>query len=196
MHPSLQKNLYLVKEHVGMFKAANQFDILDPASGEVLLLCREPHLGLFTKLFRFTDYKTLTPFDVHIQAPDGQTLVRVTRGISVWLSRVRVLDENNQPLGSFKQKFLSIGGKFAVLDDQDAPVCTLKGKWTSWDFRFLADDGTEYAHVTKKWAGLGKELFTTADTYVLQIAEDLPPDHPIRMLILAAVMCIDMVLKE
>ena len=50
--------------------------------------------------------------------------------------------------------------------------------------------------VSKKWNGLGKELFTSADNYVLQISEDVPPDNPIRELIMAAVMCIDMVLKE
>jgi uncharacterized protein YxjI len=55
---------------------------------------------------------------------------------------------------------------------------------------------TELAHVTKKWAGLGKEMFTSADNYVLDISKDLPPDSAARMLILAAVMCIDMVLKE
>ena len=36
MHPALQRNLYLVKEHVGMFKAVNNFDIFDPISkGEI-----------------------------------------------------------------------------------------------------------------------------------------------------------------
>ena len=52
------------------------------------------------------------------------------------------------------------------------------------------------ASVTKKWAGLGKELFTSADNYVLEIADSVSADDPIRMLILAAVFCIDMVLKE
>jgi uncharacterized protein YxjI len=50
--------------------------------------------------------------------------------------------------------------------------------------------------VTKKWSGLGKELFTSADNYVLQISNDVPADNPLRMLIMAAVMCIDLVLKE
>ncbi len=39
-------------------------------------------------------------------------------------------------------------------------------------------------------------MFTSADNYVLQISDDVPPDNPIRELIIAAVMCIDMVLKE
>ena len=55
---------------------------------------------------------------------------------------------------------------------------------------------TELAHVTKKWAGIGKELFTSADNYVLEISESVPTNTPARQLILAAVMCIDMVLKE
>ncbi|MFC1820527.1 phospholipid scramblase-related protein, partial [Thermodesulfobacteriota bacterium] len=66
---------------------------------------------------------------------------------------------------------------------------------TGWDFKFMAD-GTEFAHVTKKWAGIGKELFTSADNYVLEISEAVPENDVVRQLILAAVMCIDMVLKE
>ena len=54
----------------------------------------------------------------------------------------------------------------------------------------------EYAHVSKKWSGFGKELFTSADNYMLSINEKVEKDDPIRLLILAAVMCIDMVLKE
>ncbi len=48
----------------------------------------------------------------------------------------------------------------------------------------------------KKWAGLGREMFTSADNYVLEIADHVPQNENIRKLILAAVMCIDMVLKE
>lgn len=196
MHPILRRNVYLVKEHVGLFKAANNFDIYDPADGRMILQCREEKLGIFTKLFRFTDYKRMTPFDVTVRATDGKQVVRVKRGISLFLSKVRVLDENDRPLGGFKQKLFSLGGAFTVLDDRDQPVCMLKGKWTGWDFRFLSPDGAELAHVTKKWAGLGKELFTSADNYVLQISDKVDPDHPVRDLILASVMCIDMVLKE
>lgn len=195
MHPSLQKNLFLVKEHVGMFKAANNFDIFDPETGELLLYCREPRLGFFTKLLRFTDYKRMTPFEVEITTPDGEPVLSVHRGISIFLSRVTVHDGDEQHVGGFKQRMFSIGGAFNVLDTGGETICTLKGKWTGWDFRFLAGD-VELAHVTKEWAGLGKELFTSADNYILQISPQVPADNPLRLLILAAVMCIDLVLKE
>lgn len=195
MHEILNRNVYLVKEHVGMFKAANNYDVYDPESGEIILECREEKLGMITKLFRFTDYGHMTPFDIEIRTPQGEPVVRITRGVSVFLSTVKVLDENDRHIGGFKQKMFSIGGAFSVLDGSDNPICELKGKWTGWDFRFVSGD-KEFAHVTKKWAGVGRELFTSADNYILQIDDTVPADNPVRQLIIAAVMCIDMVLKE
>ena len=195
MHDVLNRNLYLVKEHVGMFKAANNFDVYDPETSEIILECREDNLGFFTKILRFTDYKRMTPFNIQIRTPSGEPVVRITRGISLFLSKVDVFNENDERIGGFKQKLFSIGGAFQVLGPNDGPLCDLKGKWTGWDFRFLSGD-KEFAHVTKQWAGIGKELFTSADNYVLEISENVPADNVVRQLILAAVMCIDMVLKE
>lgn len=195
MHELLSRNLFLVKEHVGMFKAANNYDVYDPETGNIIMECREPKLGGFTKLLRFTDYKRYTPFDIHLTDTSGRPILRITRGVSLFLSRVKVLDADDQEIGGFKQKLFSIGGAFDVLDKDDRVLCSLKGKWTGWEFKFLAGD-REFARVTKKWAGAGKELFTSADNYVLEISHDVAPDSRVRVLILAAVMCIDMVLKE
>ncbi|GAB5525312.1 MAG: phospholipid scramblase-related protein [Roseivirga sp.] len=195
MNPILNRNLFFVKEHVGMFKAANNYDIFDPESQEMIMTCREEKLGFFTKMLRFTDYKRNTPFEVEIKSADGTPVLTVRRGVSLWLSRVEVLDENEKLIGQFKQKLFTIGGKFDVLDAQGNMLCALKGKWTSWDFKFIKDE-EEFAHVSKKWAGAGRELFTSADNYMLSIDEKVPENHPLRILILAAVMCIDMVLKE
>jgi uncharacterized protein YxjI len=188
MHDLAQQNLFLVKEHIGLFKAANNYDIFDPQTGDEILHCREPNLGSITKMLRFTDYKRMTPFDIHVTTPDGCPVVRIKRGMTFFRSHVHVLDENAEPIGSFRQKLLTVGGAFQVLDVDGQPLCMLKGKWTSWEFTV--------ATVTKKWAGFGKEMLTSADNYILQIDESVEPDNPIRLLILAAVMCIDMVLKE
>lgn len=191
----LNKNLFLVKEHVGMFKASNSFDIYDPETKQLLFECREKELGMFTKLLRFSDYKRMTPFDLRIQLPGGEELVRVKRGVSIFLSNVSVSGGNGEPIGGFKQKFFSIGGAFTVHDREGNPAFTLKGKWTGWDFRFMYGD-REIAHVTKKWAGIGKEMFTSADNYVLSISDQVPANSDLRKLLFASVMCIDMVLKE
>ncbi len=195
MHQVLKNNTFLVKEHIGIFKAANNFDIYDPTNGQIIMACREDDLGFLTKILRFTDFKRMTPFDVKIRTPDGHRIVRITRGISIILSDVKVWDENNQLIGGFKQQLFSIGGAFLVYDKNENTICQLKGKWTGWDFKFL-DGEKELAHVSKQWKGIGQELFTSADNYMLEISPNVKEDDQARLLILAAVMCIDMVLKE
>ena len=149
MNSILERNLYFVKEHVGMFIAANNFDIYNPETQDMIMSCREENLGFFTKLFRFTGYKRMTPFNVVIKTNSGDKVLTIKRNLSLFISNVEVFDENDHLVGRFKQKFFSIGGKFNVFDAKDTHLCTLKGKWTAWDFKFLKDD-VELAHVSKK----------------------------------------------
>jgi hypothetical protein len=58
------------------------------------------------------------------------------------------------------------------------------------------DSNDELAHISKEWGGIGKELLTIADNDVLEIFQNVPENNPVRTLILAAIMYIDMVLKE
>jgi uncharacterized protein YxjI len=169
--------------------------LYDPETNELVLNCREERLGMLTRLFRFTKYKRHTPFEVVIRTPDGQPVLTGTRGVTFLASTVAVIDDKGERIGGFRQRVFSLRDRFTVLGANDQPLCTLQGSWTSWDFKFMAGEH-ELARVTKKWAGLGKELFTSADNYVLSIADDVPPDNAIRGLIFGAVMCIDLVLKE
>jgi uncharacterized protein YxjI len=195
MNPIFNKNLFFIKEHTGVFKAANNYDVYDPENNQMILNCRESNLGTFTKIFRFTKYKKFTPFYIEIAPVNSKKILSIKRGVAFFRSDVEVFDENDQLIGIFKQKFWSIGGKFELFDATGNLVCILQGKWTGWEFKFLKNE-KELAMVTKKWAGLGKELFTTADNYVLQIHSIVPENDPVRKLIMAAIMCIDMVLKE
>jgi len=194
MNPIFNQNIFLVKEQVGMFKASNNFDIFNPENNQLVLTCREPNLGMFTKLFRFTDYKKMTPFDIEIRTSTGELVIQIKRGVTIFRSDIDVFDGGGRKIGVFKQQFFSFGGRFEIHDQQDKNLCTLQGKWTGWDFKFTKDN-KELANVSKKWAGLGKEFFTSADNYIINIS-DVAEDNPLRQLIIAAVMCIDMVFKE
>ena len=112
MNEILNRNLFFVKEHVGFFKAASNYDILDPETGAELLHCREERIGPITKLLRFTDYKRMTPFDVDVRTPSGEQVLSINRGISLFLSKVNVLNESDERIGGFQQKLFSIGGAF------------------------------------------------------------------------------------
>lgn len=191
----LDKNLFLVKEQVGLFKASNSFDIFDPATGKLILEAREPSLGSMTKIFRFTNLKRQTPFLVEIREPNGALHAVVYRGVSFVLSKVSVEDGKGRLLGFLKQKFFSVGGAFRLLSPEENELAQLSGSWTGWDFRFTAG-GFDLATITKKWAGIGKELFTSADNYMIEISDRIQPGNPVRALILGAMVTIDMVFKE
>ncbi len=197
MDSILEKNLYLFKEHLGLIKAHNNYDIYDPESKEMILHCREKNLNFFYKIVRifFKDYKRMTPFEIEIRGLTGKKILKVKKGVSFILSKIQVYDENDNIVGIFKQRLFPFGNNFDMLDKSENLVCKLKGNFIGWNFKFLKGD-SEVGLVTKKWAGIGKEMFTSADNYILEIKDKVEKDSPLRLLILAAVLCIDMVIKE
>ena len=130
-----------------------------------------------------------------MREPQGHSLIHIKRGVSLSFSKVDVRDEDQALLGRFKQKFFSVGGKFDVFGPDDQVLFRLNGKWIGWNFSF-GHQGIEFARVSKEWSGIGKEFFTSADNYTLSIDSSVEADNPLRSLIMAAVMCIDIVLKE
>ena len=196
MNQILEKNLFLFKEHVGMFKASNNYDIYDPDSKKIILHCREKNLNFFFKIVRmfFQDFKRMTPFEIEIHELNGEKVLRVKKRFTLFLSKVEVFDENNRMIGLLKQKF-SLKGKFEILDPIGNIICNLKGNLVGWNFKFFKDD-KELGLVTKKWSGIGKEMFTSADNYILEIKDVVEKTSSVRLLILASVICIDMVIKE
>lgn len=191
----LSQNTFFVKEHVGYFKAANAYDVLDPATGQIIGTVRETIPNFVVKLLKFTRLKTSLPFTVDIFESGGKKLVTIKRGFTFFRSSVNVFDSSGQKLGRYQQRLLSLGGKFEILDRSDQPIAMLQGDWKGWDFTFKDRQGRELAKVNKKWAGVGKELFTTADNYVVNVNPQVT-DELLKKLVISAAFCVDMVLKE
>ncbi len=190
----LDKRTYFVREHVGFMKLHEAYDILDPETGEVIAEARE-EASPFRKILKLFMNKTMLPFEIVLTDASGKKILTIRRGFTFLRSRVEVYDAADQLLGTFQQKLFSIGGRFKVLDAQGVEVAELKGNLIGWDFKFLDIQGNELGRVTKKWAGVGKELFTTADNYVVTLSEEVDPVGT-GPLLLAAALCVDMVLKE
>jgi hypothetical protein len=74
MHASLQKQPVLCQRNVSHSFSGQQLRHLWPRK----YWRREPDLGIFTKIFRFTDYKRMTPFSVEIRTPEGQLVLTVS----------------------------------------------------------------------------------------------------------------------
>lgn len=183
-----------VRQHLGLFRAAHEFDVLDGA-GAIVLSCREPNLGSITRLLRFGKYKRYTPFDCVVRDGSGRLVLRISRGVSLFLSRVKVTDGMGRLLCTFEQQFLSIGPRFAICGPAGQPMGELSGSLLAFDFD-VTWQGRHVAKVSKQWRSLGVELFTEADAYAVAFDDDLAEDAPGRAIALAAALVVDFVLKS
>src|SRR5882762_828983 len=192
----LKRNTYFVKERVAVLKLTDTYDIFDPANGEQIGVAKEEP-PVWAKWLRLVINKSQMPTAINIYEIEGQpAVVSIRRGFTFIRSKVRVVAGDGRNLGYFRSKLISIGGGFHVFDSRDQQVAEVKGNWKGWDFRFLNKSGREIGTVTKKWAGLGKELFTSADNYIISLTDLSGASADASALLLAAGLAIDVVYKE
>ena len=187
---------YLIKEHVGLLKLSDTYDIFDPESGEQIGVAKEEP-SVLVKVLRFLLHKRFLPTSVSIYGTgESQPFFRITRGITFLRSKVYVRDPEDKVVGYFQSKLLSLGGGFYVYDPEGKLYAEVKGDWKGWNFKIITAEGEELGTVTKKWAGFAKELFTSADNYVIALNERVEEREEGNMLLLAAGLAIDIVYKE
>lgn len=192
----LNRHAYFIREHIGFLKLKDTFDILDAETQEHLGYATEENPA-WLNWIRLLLQKHRMPTTVVVRRlSDNGVLLRLKRGWRFLRSRIDVFGENNELLGYFESKILTLGGGFHVYNAHGVRVADVKGNWIGWDFRFLDAAGQELGLVTKKWAGVGRELFTTADNYLISLSDRGTAQPATAALLLAAGLAIDTLYKE
>lgn len=193
----LDRDKIFVREHVGMFKARNAYDLLDPVTSQVVGRVEEKVSGFFRKLMKFTSWKSMMSFTIYFHdAGEGDAVVLTVHRPFTWFrSVVTVTDGAGKVVGRFRQKLMAIGPKMWILDPTGREIGMLKGDWLGWNLQVVDGQERPLATITKKWAGVGKELFTSADNYIIDLSDEVK-DADMRRLLFAAPITADMVYKE
>jgi len=192
----LERQHFLVKEQVAFMKTTDTYDIFDPESGKQVGVAKEA-IPTWAQVLRFFISKKLMPTTVEVREhPEGALVFTMKKPVAFFREVVEVYDAQGDKIGYFKSKLMSIGGGFWVYDTSDKHFAEVKGKWTGWEFKFLTPDGVELGQVSKKWGGVLRELFTSADNYVVSVADHLAEQPIAKMLLLAAALAIDIVYYE
>ncbi len=186
------KSTYLIKEQVSFLKLHDTFDIIDPENGQKIGYAKET-ISVFIKLLRLVINKRMLPTKVGIFFQEQEVLVLEKSGL--FIPKV-LLKKENELIAIFKSKLFSIGGAFYVYDKDEREIATLKGDWKGWNFILKNKEGLELGKVTKKWAGIGKELFTSADNYVISLNEEGAKDKTQIGILISAALSIDIIFKE
>ncbi|HET6573262.1 MAG TPA: phospholipid scramblase-related protein [Fimbriiglobus sp.] len=193
----LESRRFLVKERVKVLASHHTYDILDADTGEPVGTADEVISGL-TKLLRWFVSKQLMGTRVEVrEKPDDSLVFTLSRGWYVFRSRVEVHDAQGALVGYLKSKLISWSGGFHVSDRDDRPFAEVTGNLIGFNYRMTTPDGAvELGRVSKQWKGIGRELFTSADWYLVEIDEDLDEQPMAKMLVLAAALATDMIFKS
>ena len=194
----LNRKTYFIREHAGVLKLANTYDILDPETQDQIGVAKEKP-GALMHVLRFIWDKEKLPTTVYVYEgsdpnDEQKLLFSIKREFSLFLPKVSVRDAAGTEVGSFKSKVFGIGISFRVLDARGEDVASVKGDWKGWNFSFLDGSDNEIGTITKKWSGVGKEMFTSADNYFIALNDE--PDPAVATLLLAAGLAVDMVYME
>lgn len=195
----LDRRKYAVKERARLFKLTDAYDIFDGETSEPLGIAREEISGL-VKFARLLINKKLLPTIVNVYSGTdekrGPLQFSIKRGIVLLRPKVDIITPDGRTVGYLKSKLLSLGGCFMVFDPNDKQIAEIKGDWKGWNFKITDSTGREIGIVAKKWAGLAKEFFTTADNYAIALNDDVDLQPGFITLLLAAGLAIDTVFKE
>jgi len=192
--PLFNNKILVVNQKAKLIEVTNQYSVSD-ADGNVIAHVNEVGQSKAKKLLRVVS--SVDQFLTHkleITDATGAVVLSLTRPAKVFKSTVIVGDATGSEIGRIVQE--NVFGRIIFgLEVGDRKIGAIKAEnWRAWDFAIENADGREVARVTKKFVGLAKAVFTTADNYVVEIHDDL--SQPLASLVVAAALSIDTALKQ
>ncbi|HEY0356880.1 MAG TPA: phospholipid scramblase-related protein [Flavisolibacter sp.] len=188
-----ESNEYFIDEKVQFFKFHNEYKIYDPMGLHVGSVTQ--HVSTWHKVLRLLLKKAMLPFHLEVTDNNNKLLASIDRGWTFWMSRITIKDGNGNITGYIQQKFRFLKPRFRVFDTNDIQVAEINGDWKAWIFNITDPNGIQIGTINKKWGGVAKEFFTSADKYHVSIVPDYAEDQN-KMNIVVTAITIDMVLKE
>ena len=195
MSDLLNRNVLVVNQKAKLIELTNEYKILDQEGLEIGVIRQEGQstarkvLRFVSKLDQFLTHK-LAVYDA-----SGQKVVELLRPAKFLKSTVEVSDGAGRPVGKIVQQNVVGKIRFAFEGAGGNDLGSINAQnWRAWDFAIQDNTGADVGRITKKWAGLLKEGFTTADNYVLEITGKVSSE--LRLLILAAGAGVDLALKQ
>ena len=191
----LEHDRLVVSQKAKLIELTNEYRIRDEHGNDVGVI-RQEGQSMARKVLRLaTKFDQFLSVNLSVYDADGTKVVGLHRGAAFMKSRIQVTGGGGAPVGNIVQQNVLGKIRFGLEDAGGAALGELRAEnWRAWDFVVSDAGGAEAARITKKWAGFGKELFTTADNYVVELSPGLT--GPLRLLALAAAAGIDTALKQ
>ncbi|MEA2452781.1 MAG: hypothetical protein QOG04_1491 [Actinomycetota bacterium] len=190
----LELNRLFVNQKGKLIELTNEFHIRDEDGNDVGMV-REEGQSKAKKVLRFVSQ--VDQFLTHkygVYEADGTKILDMVRPAKFVKSRVEVHEAGGRKVGEIVQK--NVFGKIRFdLDGSAGTLGQIRAEnWRAWDFAIVDAQEKEVARITKKFVGVAKAVFTTADNYIVEIQPEVAGD--MRLMVLAAAVGVDTALKQ
>jgi hypothetical protein len=195
MSDLLSHDVLVFSQKAKVIEMTDEYRIFDDAGTEIGAI-REVGQSRTKKLVRlFSDVDQFLTHKLGVFDGDEQTVLMLERPAKLVKSTIKVSDAQGTERGAILQDNVVGPKHFALVDGRGDRIGSIDGEnWISWDFAIHDSTGAEVGRITKEWAGILKEGYTTADDYLLQIEAEVSPD--LRLLMFASAAGVDLALKQ
>lgn len=184
----------VVNQKAKLIELTNEYSVFDQ-HGRTIGSVVQVGQSTLKKVARFmTSLDQFMTHKLEIRDAHGQPHLVLTRPAKFIKSKVLVARPDGQPVGEIVQQN-AIGKINFAIQVNGQQIGAIKAEnWRAWNFAIVDHTDVEIARITKTWEGLAKTMFTTADSYVLQIHRQLP--DPLLSLVVATALTVDTALKQ
>jgi uncharacterized protein YxjI len=182
-----------VSQKTKLIELTNEYAVFD-GQGQQIGAVVQVGQSTLKKAVRFVS--NLDQFLTHrleVRDASGPVLV-LTRPAKLVKSRLLVERTDGVPIGEIVQANVFGRIRFDLVANGRLVGAIRAENWRAWDFAITDAAGTEVARITKKWEGLARTLFTTADRYVVLVHYRLP--EPLASMVIASALTVDTALKQ
>ena len=183
------------KQKVKLIEMNQEFKIWDETGAEAGTIKQEGQSALkkaarlVSSLDQYMSH-TLAVYDM-----SGAKVCELTRPRKIFKSRLTVRDGTGRDAGTITQANVFGKIRFDLHGAAGESLGQIRAEnWRAWNFSIVDSTEREIARITKKWEGLAKTMFTSADNYVLEVDSGVTGD--LRLLVLASAAGVDVALKQ
>ncbi len=167
------------------FETKNRYSVRTPEGRQILYAFEES--GVLGRVF----LRSHRPMNIHVVDENNANLLTASRSFFWFYSHLHVTDASGQRVGSMQRRFSLFTRRFDLMDASGRLVAEMRGPIFR-PFTFMVyQQGQEVGRVTKQWSGVGRELFTDADTFKVEV-DTSRTDGDFSTLMLASAIAIDL----
>ncbi len=168
----------------------NTYDVFDETEVAVFKV-QEVGSGVLGLLGRLI-LGTTRPFRVAVtDLTTGEIVLQLVRPYRFIFHELEVRASNGEKIGKIRRRWSWVRRIYSIEDAQGNEVATLLGPFLKpWTFEIKQGEKT-IGQVQKKWSGLGKELFSDADNFGVDLGKIKDPT--LKSLAFASIVLIDVV---